>query len=551
MKSLPSMQKIERDAIPLLRKSFFFGLFFIAVICLATYVMLSRTEPRGGVSVGAPCTPSGDGISCSGQLCEQAGNGRFLCPGNLICERQEAPNSRPPIVCQQAPDGGGTITRPPTTADENESFTAQEGECRVGMLIRMGLKDQASGRIVLTQNLAHGFSEVVIPSGQEATVVTFEPVPSETGSYKGTFTGVWEARDVITQQTLSQTASAREQASDIVQNFIHARRNWRSITGASGSIQEHTVTGTWVPDSGGSCTVTHSFQVVYAGPAPSIPALRLRDFVEGHAGTGYGGVTGTRGFTDDPPKPHSRPGEVIVPIGIYWDIGLDCCGIRNARAKVIQFARAAIDGPGGRYAKDWTLDIREDEMSGAPNHDPTYTNHPDSDDNERPNNAPQSGGGTARVGNGLIQWDAPGMPQTLYDRLLHAEASSTYRQQLLSLLVCRPPTGSKRHQAPFYLSKALVKQVALTTITWQFPGQRGIDRRRAANLRQPTITTSFVTMDARCRPISEFLSANNLMDSFNHPDPNDRSLKILSQLEYNRIKDSIEGWADDPAGSIQ
>lgn len=446
------------------------------------------------------------------------------------------------ILKQDRGDGTGTVAREPTIADEDEPFTARSENCSVGLRVKIGLHEIATDRTVLTHNLAHGFSEVVIPRGYNGIFVQFEPAPEIIAPYEGTFTGIWNAEGV------TQTASARGNAGNLVDNFARARRSaqWGPAAGNAGTIQTHSVIGRWNPDDGEPCEVEHSFQVIFAGDDISIPPLDLGDFYGRHRNDGFGRGTTTRPYYDNPPEPKSVDSQIVVPTGIYWEVGPDCCGITRATPKVIQFARAAIEGPNGRYAKPWTLDISSSEARRSPRHDPTYTNNPRSDANETPSNA--NGGGTRREGSGLTQWDAPGMPNGLYHRLLHAEGASTYKQQFLSLLVCR--RGSN-HTAESYRQNALIKEIGVMTATWQFPGQRGVDRSNPANLRQPTINVAFNRLDGGCRSLDDFLTANNLSSEFNNPEENARNLEILSQGAFDEVSRDISEWERNPAGQIQ
>ena len=418
-----------------------------------------------------------DGIVvCGGQPCELLEPGVFNCDNGVVCRQAEEGG----VECE-GEEKGGTVVREPWKAPPDEAFVEGERACTVGLLLKMGIGRPNTKKTILTQNLKHGFSEVVVPLGYNLKIVKYEPVPSQTGPYKGTFSSTW------TVDGNSRTASVHGNRGNIVRKFKRKRRQWRPVQGNPPSVQEHTILASWDPDDQDVCTppVSHSFKVIFAGATPVPPELKLGDFYVRMRGADrdFPGGTGTRDLHDDPPKPRKGDDSVNVPIGIYWELGDDCCGIANATPKVIQFARAAIDGPAGRMGKPWTLDNKSSEVKKAPNHDPTYTTDPHEDRNENPYSG---GGGTRMHGDDMVQWDAPGMPDSLYHRLLNAQGASTYRQQFLSLLVCRPTPGRDiMHTAGYYLNNALVKQVAVTTVTWRFPGQRGADLSDMSNFRLP------------------------------------------------------------------
>ncbi len=451
------------------------------------------------------------------------------------------------VDCQE--NRGGTTEREPTTAPPDEPFVGGTTDCRVGLLLEMGIRRTTGGSTTLSHNLKHGFSEVVVPKGYDLRIVKYEPVPSATGPYKGTFSSMWTAGVNVRQ------ASVHGNAGNIVRKFKRKRRTWRNVPGNPPQVQNHTITASWDPDHQDPCVppVSHTFKVIFAGDSPLPPPLQLRSFYNQLRQAGFttsASGTGTRVLHEVPPKPRRREHSVHVPIGIYWEVGNDCCGIPNAVPKVIQFARAAIDGPNGRQGKPWTLDIKDSEADDTPDHDPTYTGQPGSDANETATNG--GSGGTRRVGNDLMQWDAPGMPNALYHRLLHAEGASTFRQQFLSLLVCRPnPGGSNKHKAGSYLSNSKVKQVAITTVTWRFPGQEGVDRTVASNLRQPTVTVKFHTSGGGCRSLQGILAANALTNAFQHPSEKARKLEILPEGRYQTLLDDLKAWETSPESKVQ
>lgn len=449
--------------------------------------------------------------------------------------------------CQTAPEGG-TRPRDPVTAPANEPFVSGSNGCSVSLLVEIAIEPAGGGRGTLTANLKHGFQEVVIPLGYNGIFKTYEPVPVGTGPYDGIFTSSWTA------DGRTQSASAGENAGNIVRNFKQKRSNWRGVQGNPPEVQQHHIAATWTPNGQGPCQppIDFSFEVVFAGATPPMPELKLGDFYRGFQRNGFatpaaGG--GTRVFHEIPnPQPRNIGGKVCVPIGIYWNKGDDCCGIKPVRAKVIQFARAAIHGPNGRQGKPWTLDVRDSEAGRAPGHDPTYTSDPRSDGDERAQNG--GGGGTRSAGSDLTQWDAPGMPQSLYDRLFHAEGPSEYRQQFLSFLVCRP-NGADRHKADFYWQNAKVKEIAITTVTWRFAGQRGIDRSNPTNLRRPTVSVSFHREEGLCKALGTILASNGLEEAFRNPSEKARELQILPEGAYTDLLTEVSEWESAPGGKIR
>ena len=215
-----------------------------------------------------------------------------------------------------------------------------------------------------------------------------------------------------------------------------------------------------------------------------------------------------------------RPRNYHVPVGIEWQVGDKrkpkfCCGIKRAVPEAIQFARAAIDGPNGRQGKPWTLDIPAKEVENAPEHDPIY---PLTKRHRR----------TRRVGERLTQWDAPGMPEGLYKRLLHAEGKSHYRQQFFSLLVCRPEPVDEKERLDFYLSQAKDKQIGITTVTWTFPGQRGRNRKDPKNLSKAKVEIDFSARDGDCHSLQDVLELYELLNAFKSPKRRRASLGVYA-----------------------
>ncbi len=481
-------------------------------------------------------------VLCGESECELTSKNEAYC-GEQICDKKEEKD------CQEKPSKTGTTTpREPDTANPDEPFKTEVQGCKVALLAKIGIKKHKKKKITLTHNLKHGLSEVVIPKGYDGKFVVYEPVTAETGPYDGTFTSTWTA------DGNAQTAIAGKNENNLVKNFIKARAGWWGVNGTPPEIQDHSISASWKPDTGDPCSIKHDFKVVFAGDTPVIPRLRLGDFYKANKKDGFasptGSTSGTRVFREDPPVARSRPASVHVPIGIFWDIGTDCCGIDPFEPKIIQFARAAIDGPNGRLGKPWTLDILDKEAKKkGQKHDPTYTGRPGSDANETPKT--NGSGGTRRETGGLTQWDAPGMPNSLYHRLFHAEEPSNYRQQFFSLLVCRPKNGAGKHKAPFYLEKAKVKQYAITTITWNFPGQKGVDRTDMTKLRPPVIKVGFHTQDAGCKLLKDVLDKNQLLDAFNNPEVKRRNLKILPEKKYKTLLDDVKAWTDSPKDKLQ
>lgn len=458
----------------------------------------------------------------------------------------------------QGQDPGETREREreePVVASPEDPVKTEIGDCAVGVLAKVrivtGEDDEGRVRLKETHNLAHGFSEVVIPFGFDASG-EFKPSPDPTRPYPGTMTASWGIVGAPSPYTGTVTGNRAKLA----------RGRWDDTEGDvtidpgpnRPVVQEHRIAATWDPQPPTrppECSTDHRFTVTFAGEIPLPDGFNTQTFVEQAAGAGFPGTrarervtTGTRAFHEAQPRPFSRNTNIIVPIGIYWDLPENCCDIRNAKRKVIQFARAAIHGPNGRLGKGWGLDILPHEIDDAPNHDPTYTGRPGSDSSDRL--TPGASGGTGSLGSDVVQWDAPGMPKDLFDRLHAAQGPSIYRQQFLSLLVCRP--GSS-HRVRHYLARAKVCEVAITTVRWDFPGQRGI--RRAENYRQPTITVSFDMRDGNCADLRAFLAANGLLNAFQNPTGDARNLEILPPGRYQELDTSVTNWEANPFADVQ
>ena len=493
-------------------------------------------------------------LLCGSKECVPYGEEDSYC-GEQICEIGDF---QPDILCQEKPEGdkkieagggnpGGTTVR----RQKKKSFSAGTEKCSVGLKARVGLRRSKKGaKTRLSHNLVHGFSEIVIPKGYDGHWVTFEPDPDKITPEEGIFSATWRT------PTKVWTASSGDNRGNVVKKFKKARKKWKGVSGTPPEIQDHSITASWTPKGKPTCTppISHNFKVIFAGDTYRIPPLGLGDFYKRHQDKNFvdpkGKRTGTRVFYDKDPVPQARPKSVHVPIGFYWDIGPTCCNINPVQPEVIQFARAAIDGPNGNMAKPWTLDTLDSEQKKKPKHDPTYTGHPKSDKDETPKN--RGAGGKRKIGNDLAQWDAPGMPNSLYHRLLHAEGPSNFRQQFLSLLVCRPKKGDNVHEADFYLDNARVQQYAITTITWEFQGQRGIDRRDPDNLRIPKISVKFHAQSADCtKSLRSILTKNKLLDSYQNPEEKRRHLKILPEETYREVLRDVYSWKTSPKDKLK
>lgn len=471
-------------------------------------------------------------------------------------------------------DDGGTRERPrqdPGLAPPNEGVSRQTGNCSASVIARVKIIERRDPRnphkkrrTKESHNLGHGFTEIVIPFGWDADVDwAADPNPEKTFPDPGTMTASW----AIVGQGARRNATTTGDYGHLqqkLQDALAGKRGWDREWGLLNidppnrpTVQRHRIEATWdpvPPTDPDSCPTDHDFTVTFAGEIPPPAALDTRAFVTQAGRTGHTGTrprtpfkSQTRAFHEARPQPFFRNGNVVVPIGIYWDLPEGCCAIRNAERKVIQFARAAIHGPNGRQGKGWGLDITPDEHKRATDrtpgdHNPTYTSNPGG--NSERDVEPGSGGGTrpnARDGNDVEQWDAPGMPKDLFDRLHAAQGASIYRQQFLSLLVCKPPG---RNRVANFLGGGKVCQIAVTTVRWDFPGQAGIND--AANYRPPTITVSFDVRDGNCIDLSAFLQANGLLDAFRRPDKEARNLEILDEASYEQLKQDVESWERAP-----
>jgi hypothetical protein len=447
-------------------------------------------------------------------------------------------------MCQQGQDlpaerGGGTTVRPGPARDDDE-LGEFDPSCSANTWARIRIRRIGSDRYKET-NLDHGVAEVVIPDGYTANAV-FRPGPNKTGPYSGTLVGSW------------RFAPGRVFTGKVTGDRDALIRGWQTRNGpeefepgnARPVSQQHSITAHWTAQSGVECDQKPQvdFVVTFAAAVAPPPELDLAGYVAESRAAGYGPGDTTR---VRPGTPRFRNDYVVLPITYYWNPDPDCCGITNPRRKVIQFARAAIHGPNGRLAKRWTLDILPEEARDTPDHDPTYTGNPGSDTPENP--TPGGAGGTQPVGDDLLQWDAPGMPKDLYDKLVAAGDPSTYRQQFLSILVCRAPGGPDRFRVAGYLAQGRVRHVMVTTIRWDFPGQRQPNPPNGS--RNPVITVHSAQRDGGCAALQAFLEVNGLIEELRNPNADARALQMLDRPAYAQTLEDVEAWEQDPFGHLQ
>ncbi len=478
-----------------------------------------------------------------------------------------------------------TRERKPVVAPKDKPFTAGSDSCKIGLFAKIGVHKKGFKTPSYIYNLENGYSEIVVPLGYKGKLHTFEPAPDSTRPYPGTYSAEWKV--ITTNETLG--ASARGTAADIVENFKKARKGWKLKDRGAPNLTDHTFTAEWLPDNvecvPNNPSISHSFKVVHAGKTPGVDQLKLGEFYKSHIqkklkGKKGGSGSKTRVFHDEPAKPKkvkiknkkkkkkkkdNDEDKVLfenfiyyytVPVGIFWDFGPDCCGLKKVEPKVIQFARAVISGPNGNQGKPWTLDISYGNQKNLDKinkleHDPTYTSIPGKDKNENPKSG---SGGTRKVGKGLSQWDAPGAPESLYERLFHAEGKSVYKQQFLSLLVCRPRPkiiSKKMHQTDYYMDYSLVKEIAVLTITWDFPGQKGVDRTKPDQLKPPKISFTFKTIDGKCKLLKDFIAKNGLTDKIQNPKDVERVLKILDKDDYQKLINDVLSWEQSPDKNVK
>ena len=539
--------------------------------------LVCRYSPGGnkdGVAIAPAAQPPGRRVSQA--LCNGP-QGPMMCP-------EPEPEGAPQAGHGDQPaggandggggqDDGGTRVRPPapTAAPPEEGISRITGDCGASVIAKVRISE----RVPLdpdkplkkeSHNLSHGFSEVVIPYNWDASI-DFRPDPDPQKTFKapGTMDAKWE----IVGQPNPHTAN-------ITGGYPKLRRGkWDRRNGFTDidppvrpTVQQHRIHAIWDPQpptDPDKCETGHEFTVTFAGLIPNPDSFDTEAFVGDARGAGFAGTRarnpareGSRGFHESRPKAYFRNGNVVVPIGTYWDLPDDCCDIKNASRKVIQFARAAIHGPNGRQGKGWALDILPSELERAkgrnPTHNPTYTGQPRDDGDQVP--TPGGAGGTSSFGSDVVQWDAPGMPKDLYDRLFAAQGASIYRQQFLSLLVCRPPgTTTVRKN----LQSGKICRIAVTTVRWDFPGQRGVEAQPARRrgdppvmpYRQPRISISFNERDGNCMDLSAFLAANGLLAPFERPSSDARNLEIMDEAPFQELDGSVTDWETNPFAGLR
>jgi hypothetical protein len=465
--------------------------------------------------------------------------------GQLIFQMQGSEDGGA-ILFQRDDDGedddtnivGGTVVDEPLEKDN--------GNCAVAVFARVVMKREDDARAVETYNLAAGFEEIVVPFGYVAFPFV-QPDASRTRPYPGTLTVKWEIVDPDEKRVLFEgTVSGGSDALDKVKRLKNTVKDGRKLSYPKQSLpisRKHKITYEWTSDTGVTCAGTKKFTVTFAEAIGNPPNLDLGDFYTrrgGFSGFREQRTEGTRVFDTGPIQ--FRDSGILVPLVIYWEV-VNCCGLRT-KAEVIQFARAVITGPNGHQAKEWTLDIlpRNRRNRKPPNHDPTFTNVPYDDRDESPAVGSRAGGGTRAEGTGLGQWDAPGMPKRLYDQLAAAQTGrSEFRQQFLSLLVCRP---SGTHRAQDYLKTGKIRRVLIYTVTWTFDGKGA----------EPTVRVSSrrtLDLGSECFSLERFLRTNELLERFNNPTEEARGVKILPQDDYDRVKEDVDEWERDPLAQIR
>ena len=553
--------------------------------------LICRYSPPGnrdGVAIGPGALIPAQQLAAG--LCTRRPGGPLMCPG----PNEAGPNQD---GAGNANEGGGQDqgagdTRERPRAAPQEGLSTVTGDCGASVLASVKIIEKKDPqqpnkprRMKESNNLAKGFSEIVIPYGWDADVDWApDPNPLATFPAPGTMTATWE----IVGQPNSRKASVTGGYPELQAGWSHEEGLISIEPTELPTVQRHEIEAWWdpvPPTNPDKCRTGHEFGVTFAAVVPTPDALNLHTFVGQAGGAGFPGTrarergttTGTRSFHEGEPKPYGRTSRrtgadgksqvvtnVIVPIGTYWDLEKDCCGIKRAERKIVQFARAAIEGPNGRLGKGWALDILPSELSRAggdqPTHNPTYTGHPRSDGNETPE--PGGAGGTRSIGGeDMLQWDAPGMPKDLFDRLHAAQGRSVYRQQFLSLVVCRPPGPNL---VSTYLGGprsggAKVCRVGVTTVRWDFPGQAGVQprppRRRGDSpempYKQPTITVSFDSRDGNCVDLGAFLRANNLLNAFERPTTEGRNLELLSEQDYQQLGNDVRTWEANPLAQLR
>lgn len=459
---------------------------------------------------------------------------------------------------------------PPPPPPEDEPLTSSSGTCSVGVLANVVLKcprthdNRSVNTRVETHNLAAGFDEIVIPN-YCAAKVTLLPAPNVNTKLPGTLTAGWSytyKRGRTSRTEKLFTGSGHYKSNDAL------KKGWKKKNGKSLKARTkktaytdiHTVNATFKPDGGEPCNLKKSFPVTFTPKnfKKTPPTQKLEPFVRRHEGQikeatrqgkkpKTGARIGTKIFD-------SKRNAVTVPVGVFWNLDNGCCKIRGATPRIIQFARAGISGPNGNQGKPWTLDITTGQIKKAMKDrkrnpakglmfDPTYTNAPGKDALVEKANA----SGSKRIPGGIdvLQWDSPGMPQSLYDRLRAANSGqSIYRQQFLTLLVCRKNKGKKPYTtAAHYLDNALVSQIVVTTVTWTFPGKGKEEK--------ISYTTDTKACDANnCPSLRDFLKANGLLERFEKPSEAARGLKLLPEKDYKELNENIGKWNTAPFKEI-
>ena len=185
-----------------------------------------------------------------------------------------------------ANDAGETRERPrdvPSVSLENEAVGITIGDCGVGVLARVfivtGTDNQGRKRRKETNNLANGFSEVVVPFGFDAEG-EFKPSTDPTHPYPGTMTASWGIVDAPNPFTGTVTG---DEAKLALGKWDDTDGSVRINSGANRPTkQAHRIEATWdphdptIPDQ---CTKRHDFTVTFAGSIPTPPELDLSTFV--------------------------------------------------------------------------------------------------------------------------------------------------------------------------------------------------------------------------------------------------------------------------------
>ena len=92
------------------------------------------------------------------------------------------------------------------------------------------------------------------------------------------------------------------------------------------------------------------------------------------------------------------------------------------------------------------------------------------------------------------------MPKDLFDRLHAAQGESDYRQQFLSLLVCKAGSSNRVRS---YLDKGRICQIAITTVRWHFPGSAELAARKITGRRRsPSLSTCATAIASTFAPSS-------------------------------------------------